>query len=129
MDYASWMTNGLFSFGFEDITAFSHEMAELFADPFVDNATPWWLSVDPALGFALCQNNLETGDVIEVLTGNAVFPVSMNGRTYHPSNEALLPWFAFESPSSAHLGAYSFPDETTLTTLSPPNLLPGCVTP
>jgi hypothetical protein len=40
MDYASWMTNGLFSFGFEDITAFSHEMAELFADPLVDNATP-----------------------------------------------------------------------------------------
>ena len=126
MDYASWITNGFFSFGTEDITAFSHEMAELFADPFVDNATPWWLSVDPSLGFALCQNNLEVGDVIEVLTGNPVFPVSMNGRTYHPQNEALLPWFAFQSPSPVNLGAYSFPDETTLTSLSPAGLMPGC---
>ncbi len=75
MNYASWITNGFFSFGTEDITAFSHEMAELFADPFVDNATPWWLSVDPTLGFALCQNNLEVGDVVEVLTGNPVFPI------------------------------------------------------
>jgi len=63
--------------------------------------------------------------------------VPLNGRTYHPPNEALLSWFAFESPSSARLGAarrgsarlgaYSFPDETTLTLLSPAPLLPGCV--
>lgn len=126
MDYASWITNGLFSFGFEDVTAFSHEMAELFADPFVDNATPWWLSVDDATGAALCQNNLETGDVIEVLTSNPVYAVAMHDRTYHVQNEALFPWFAFESPSSARLGAYSWPDETTLTHLSPPMLPPGC---
>ena len=126
MNYASWIDNGLFAFGFEDITTLSHEMAELFADPFADNATPWWLSVDPVTGSALCQNNLETGDVIEVLTGNPVYAVAMNGRTYHPQNEALFPWFAFQSPSTAHLGAYSFPDETTLTTLSPPLLPPGC---
>lgn len=126
MDYSSWISNGLFSFGFEDITALSHEIAETFNDPFIDNATPWWLSVDPTLGFSLCQDNLETGDVVEVLTGNPVFPVSINNRTYHPQNEALFSWFAFQSPSHAHLGAYSFPDETTLTLLSPGPLLPGC---
>jgi hypothetical protein len=49
----------------------------------------------------------------------------MNGRTYHPQNEALLQWFEFESPSSAIHGAYSYPDETTLTALSPIEL-PGC---
>jgi hypothetical protein len=46
-------------------------------------------------------------------------PIKMNGRTYHPQNEALLQWFEFESPSSAIHGAYSYPDETTLTALSP----------
>jgi len=128
LNYSSWINTGFFSGGFEDITAFSHEMSETFDDPFVNNATPWWLSRDPfRKGVALCQNNLETGDVIEVLSSNAVFPISMNGRTYHPQNEAIFPWFAFQSPSHAHLGAYSFPDETTLTSLSPANLLPGCV--
>lgn len=126
MDFSSWISNGLFFFGFEDITATSHEIAETFNDPFVDNATPWWQSVDPFLGSGLCQDNLETGDVVEVLTSNPVFPISMNNRTYHPQNEALFSWFAFQSPSHAHLGAYSFPDETTLTALSPGPLLPGC---
>jgi hypothetical protein len=126
LDYASWITNGLFSFGFEDVTALSHEMAELFNDPFVDDDTPWWLSIDPIFGTSLCQNNLETGDVVEVLSGNPVFAASTPRRTYHLQNEALFSWFAFESPSSARLGAYSFPDETTLTSLSPHPLLPGC---
>jgi hypothetical protein len=126
MEFASWIQNGFFSFGFEDITALSHEIAELFNDPFVDNATPWWLSVDPFFGFALCQNNLETGDVVEVLSGNPVYAAALHGRTYHLQNEALFQWFAFESPSSAKGGAYSFPDETTVTTLSPGPLLPGC---
>ena len=127
MNYASYMSDGLFGGGFEDVTAFSHEMSELFADPFINNATPWWLSVDPFTGASLCQNNLETGDVVEILSANASHATPLHGRTYHPSNEALLQWFAFESPSSAHLGAYTFPDETTITTLSPSPLLPGCV--
>lgn len=127
MNYSSYMSDGLFGGGFTDITAASHEMSELFADPFINNATPWWLSIDPFTGNALCQNNLETGDVIEVLSSNATHAVPLHDRTYHPSNEALLSWFAFESPSSSRLGAYSFPDETTLTSLSPGPLLPGCV--
>jgi hypothetical protein len=126
LNYSSWITNGLFSHGFEDITATSHEIAETFDDPFVDNATPWWLSFDKFSGASLCQNNLETGDVVEILRYNGVFPISMNGRTYHPQNEAMFPWFAFQSPSKANLHAYSFPDETTLTALSPSPLHAGC---
>lgn len=126
MNYASYISDGLFGGGFADVTAFSHEVAELFNDPFINNATPWWLSIDPFTGNALCQNNLETGDVVEVLSSNATAQFALHNRTYHPSNEALLQWFAFESPSSAHLGAWSFPDETTIQTLSPGPLLPGC---
>jgi hypothetical protein len=126
-NFNSWLSPGLFLFGFQDATAMSHEMAELFNDPFVNNATPWWENVDPFAGFGICQNNLETGDVIEIQTSLPVYTVAIGNQTYHLSNEAMLPWFAFESPSTAHLGAYTFPDESSLTTLSPPNLLPGCV--
>lgn len=119
LNYSSWISEGLFGGGFQDITATSHEIAESFNDPFVasdgvHNITPWWLSPN-----GNCQDNLEDGDVIEGLP-NDVFPVTMNGRTYHPQNEALLQWFEFKSPSDAFAGAYSYPDTTTLTTLSPP---------
>jgi len=127
MNYASYISDGLFGGGFADVTALSHEVSELYDDPFVNNATPWWLSIDPPTGNALCQNNLETGDVVEVLSTNATHATPLHNKTYHPSNEALLQWFAFESPSSAHLGGWSFPDETAVTALSPGPLLPGCV--
>jgi hypothetical protein len=128
MNFSSWLSPGLFAFGFQDITPWSHELAETFNDPFINNATPWWLAVDNVLGSGNCQNNLETGDVVEVLdSASPTYSIAMNGRTYHPQNEALFNWFAFQSPSQAHLGAYSFPDETTLPALSPGNLLPGCV--
>jgi hypothetical protein len=68
LNYASWISPGLFAFGFSDITPWSHEMAETFNDPFVNNATPWWLSVDPVLGEGQCQNILETGDVERCFT-------------------------------------------------------------
>jgi hypothetical protein len=122
MNYSSWISPGIFSGGFQDITALSHEIAETFNDPLVSfdgvhNITPWWLAPND-----LCQNNLETGDVIEGLP-NGVFPITMNGFTYHPQNEALLQWFAFESPSSAIGGAYSYPNTSTLTSLSAPQRL------
>jgi hypothetical protein len=124
MDYSSWISPGLFGGGFEDVTALSHEIAEIYNDPFVvsdgiHDLTPWWLAP-----FGLCDHVLETGDVLEGLP-NATFPMTMNGRTYHPQNEALLQWFEFESPSSALGGAYSYPDTTVLPHLSPPQQ-PGC---
>jgi hypothetical protein len=119
LNYSSWISPGLFGGGFQDITALSHEIAETYNDPFVasdgiHNVTPWWLSGGN------CQNNLETGDVIEGLP-NAVFPIMMNnGFTYHPQNEALLQWFQFQAISDAIGNAYSYPDTTVLTALSAP---------
>ena len=40
---------GIFGGGFEDVTAISHEIAETFDDPFVNNITPrWQFPGDPA---------------------------------------------------------------------------------
>ena len=119
VNYSSWISPGIFGGGFQDVTALSHEMSETFNDPFVGadgihNVTPFWLAPN-----GNCQDNLEVGDVIEGLPRD-VFPINLNGMTYHPQNEALLQWFEFESPSSALGGAYSYPDATTLTALSPP---------
>ncbi len=125
MNYSSWISPGLFGGGWGDVTAFSHEIAETFNDPFVSfdgvhNITPWWLSPN-----GNCQNDLEVGDVLEGLP-SFTFPMTMHGFTYHPQNEALLPWFEFRSPSFALHGAYSYPDETVLTALSSPQKA-GCL--
>ena len=125
LNYSSWITPGLFGGGFQDITALSHEISELFNDPFVNNATPWWLS--PLESGGLCQNNLEVGDVIEVLA-NPTFPITLNGATWHPQTEALLPWFAGATPSKAIHGAYSYPDITALTQANV-SQNPGCTPP
>jgi len=110
LNYSSWISPGLFNGGLSDVTGLSHELSETFNDPFGNNATPWWLSPN-----GNCQNNLEDGDVIEGLP-NGVFPIVLNGFTYHPQNEALLQWFAGVTPSSAISGAYSYPDTNVLTT-------------
>jgi len=122
--FAGWQQGGIFRAGTADITALSHEILEALNDPFVTsdgihNITPWWLSAN-----GQCQNDLETGDVIEGFP-NQIFPITMNGMTYHPQNEALLQWFEFKSPSDALHGAYSYPDETVLTKLSAPQRA-GC---
>ena len=118
-NYSSWISPGLFGGGFSDVIALSHEIAEIFNDPFITSdgihdVTPWWLSPN-----GLCRDLLETGDVIEGLP-NGVYPITMNGFTYHPQNEALLQWFEFMSPSDAYLGAYSFPNRSVLTSPSVP---------
>ena len=119
MNYSSWISPGLFGGGFQDVTAHSHEIAELFNDPFVGfdglhNVTPFWQN---AAG--QCQDVLEVGDVIEDLP-NPTYPVTIGGFTYHPQTIALLPWFAFQKNSGAINNAYSYPDETALPALSAP---------
>jgi len=118
MNFSSWTSPGIFQFGVGDVTALSHEMSELYNDPFVgafgDNFTPWWLAPN-----GLCQDNRETGDVIENLP-DEIFPITMHGFTYHPQNEALLPYFEFQQPSTAIDGAYSYPDESVLSGPSAP---------
>ena len=120
MNYSSWVTPFVFfSDAFQDVTAVSHELTELFNDPFLGNITPWWKAPN-----GNCQNDLETGDVTEDLA-NATFPVTIGGTTFHPQNEALLEWFERQSPSHAIAGAYSYPDTKLLTSLSPSEN-PGC---
>ena len=123
LNYSSWISPGLFGPSVADVTALSHEISETYNDPFVvsdsvHNLTPFWLSPN-----GLCDEVLETGDVIEGLP-NETFPITMNGFTYHPQNEALLQWFEFQSPSSAIDGAYSYPNESILTSLSPSGIQP-----
>jgi hypothetical protein len=132
MNYSSWISPGLFADPncatkdpencFQDVTAHSHEIAETFNDPFVGydgvhNITPFWLN--PA---GQCQDIMEVGDVIEDLP-NPTFPVTIGKTAYHPQTEALLPWFEFQSPSTALHNAYSYPNETVLTALSAPQPL------
>jgi hypothetical protein len=110
--------------GIQDLSALSHEYSEALNDPFVDSdgahgITPWWESN------GLCQDLLETGDPIEVLP-NPDDPITMNGMTYHPQNEALLQWFEGMTPSDALGGAYSYPDTSILTAPNPANTPVNC---
>jgi hypothetical protein len=56
---------------------------------------------------------MEVGDVIENLP-DGVYPVTLNGFTY-PQNEALMQWFDTGQPSDALDGAFSYPNESVLT--------------
>jgi hypothetical protein len=123
LNYSSWISPGVFNDPtFGDISALSHELAETFNDPFVNNATPWWLAPN-----GNCQNDLETGDVIEGLP-NAQYPIVLNGKTWHPQNEALLQWFAGATPSNAISKAYSYPDTNVLTSANVSQTV-GCTAP
>lgn len=119
LNYSSWISPGLFGPGFEDVTALSHEITESLNDPFVGSdgvhgITPWWLSQN-----GNCQDDFEVGDVIEGLPDSTT-AIKLGGRSYHPQNEALLQWFEFQSPSTALGGAYSYPNQSVLTSLSQP---------
>ncbi|HWZ43533.1 MAG TPA: hypothetical protein VNW97_08640 [Candidatus Saccharimonadales bacterium] len=115
--FASWISPGIFGGGFEDVTALSHETAEAFGDPFVNNTTASWQFPGVPANAKICQNNLEEGDPIEVLS-NATVPIKLREGhevfTYHPQNIPLLQWFEMGAKSNAIDGAFSFPDETAL---------------
>jgi hypothetical protein len=118
-DYSSWVTAGLFGpSGVADVAVLSHELTETFNDPFIGNLVPWWLAPNGS-----CQNDLETGDVIEGLP-NAIKTIYLGGIAYHVQNEALLQWFAGQTPSTAINGAYSYPDPVLTTPSVSRN--PGC---
>jgi hypothetical protein len=114
--FAAWTDPNIFSAGIADVLPLSHEISEWMNDPFIHNLVPPWQF--PGVPGS-CQGNLETGDPVEVLA-NPDFPVTINGFTYHPQIEAILPWFTREVPSSAISGAYSYPDTTKLTGPSQP---------
>jgi hypothetical protein len=91
--WSSYTTPGIFSVPIDDIHALSHEVAEWYNDPFVDNVTPNWQSpIAPQYG---CNNFLEVGDP---LVGVA-FLVKTDGKVYHPQDIAFYSWFTRQTPS------------------------------
>lgn len=108
--WASWVGTSIFGGNVADVTPISHEISEWMNDPFGNNIVPPWQFGNGAGG---CQDNLETGDPLEIFA-NSAFPVVIDGITYHPQTEALLQWFERSPSSTAIDGAFSFPDETLL---------------
>jgi hypothetical protein len=115
--FASWISPGIFdpATGIQDVTVLSHEVSEVFNNPFLINTVPAWQFPDSP---GTCQADLEVGDPIETLPVQTV-PVRIeHGRdsfVYHPQTEALLQWFEDAVPSDAIRGAYSYPDTHALT--------------
>ncbi len=110
----TYVDPGVFS-GISDIGAWSHEIAELYDDPFVqsisgvpggfsNDLTPAWGHLGQVGG---CQNNLENGDP---LTGSQFAVTTTVGGatfTYHYQDLAFLNWF-YRTPSTAAGNAGSF---------------------
>ena len=130
--WASWIQPGIYArpaggtdWAVQDIHALSHEIAEWADDPFVNNLVePWLTPTAPQYG---CTGILETGDPVVGIgfsMGTNTFQqgpnpdgtVSTDG-TYHPEDEALLPWFMRTAPNtvseptqsvSPNVGRYTF---------------------
>jgi hypothetical protein len=111
--YGSFMTPRSFS-GFDqpgrglgDIHAISHEVSELYDDPFVNNiVNPWLTPTAPQYG---CTAYLETGDPVV----GYWFPLPNNPQpnangVWHPEDEVFFSWFARQSPSIALGGRYTY---------------------
>jgi hypothetical protein len=113
--WASWVDPGILGGNVSDVTPLSHEISEWMNNPFDSNVVPMWQS--PSVPGS-CQNNLETADPLATLP-NASYPVILEGFTYHPQNQVLLPWFT-HGPSDTFDGALSFPDPGLVTRVSQP---------
>jgi chitinase len=105
--WASWVDQGLFGSSVGDVTPMSHEISEWMNNPFGTNTVPAWQPVGASQG---CQTNLETADPVATLPDAAV-PVNIDGFTFHPQTEVLLPWFTHQGTQDTIDGAFSFPDE------------------
>jgi hypothetical protein len=129
--WSSWMTPGFFKpWTQQDINGLSHELTEWAADPFMNNEVPVWKSaIAPQYG---CSNLLETGDPVVGIgfsIGSNTFvdpadpsysptrPRGFGDGSYHPADEAFLPWFFRSAPNtvseptqtaSGNTGRYTF---------------------
>jgi hypothetical protein len=130
--WASWVQPGIYArpnggtdWALQDIHALSHEIAEWADDPFVNNTVePWLTPTAPQYG---CTGVLETGDPVVAIgfaKGTNTYQQGPNPNgsqsadgSYHPEDEALLPWFMRTSPNttseptqapSANIGRYTF---------------------
>jgi hypothetical protein len=121
--FASWISPGVISPGFQDVTGLSHEVTEAYDDPFVNTVVPRWQFPGEPANSTVCQGNLETGDPVEVLPDDTVsIPLRENGKifTFHPQTEALLQWFGQGPASNAIDGAFSYPNENALPSSAAP---------
>ena len=113
--WASWVDQGLLGSTLADVTPMSHEISEWMNNPFGSNLVPEWQVPNSNT----CQSNLETGDPLALMENSGV-PISIDGFTYHPQNQVLMQWFQRGSTSDAIDGAFSFPDQTLMTSPSQP---------
>jgi hypothetical protein len=111
--WASWVDQGILGTSLADVTPMSHEISEWMNNPFGSNLVPEWQVPNSNL----CQNNLETGDPLATMP-NAGYPISIDGFTYHPQSQVMMQWFQRGSASDAVDGAFSFPDQTLMTSAS-----------
>jgi hypothetical protein len=118
--WASWVDQGLFGSSIGDVTPMSHEISEWMNNPFGANVVPAWQPVGSSAG---CQTNLETADPVAALP-NAGYPVNLDGFTFHPQTQVLLPWFTRQGAQDSIDGALSFPDQTLVTEASRPCTAP-----
>jgi len=86
--------------GVADIHAWTHEIGEIYNNPFGHNATPAWGHSGQVFG---CQADLEVGDPMTFDT----FDHEYNGFHYHPQELAFFSWF-YRTPSTGTGGSYSF---------------------
>ena len=99
--WGSYLSPGIFT-GTEDITALSHEVAEWYNDPFVNNTVPSWsVPSQPQYG---CSSMLEVGDPL----AGVDFQVTTKGKAYHPQDIAFFSWFARQAPSIGINGKYTY---------------------
>jgi hypothetical protein len=83
-----------------DIDVLTHEIAEWYNDPFIDNITPAWTSpLAPEYG---CSKYLEVGDPVIV----ADFVVG----GLHLQDAVFKSWFAHDMPSEGIDGRYTYLD-------------------
>jgi hypothetical protein len=129
--WASYISPGIYArpnggvyWALQDIHALSHEIAEWADDPFVNNyVEPWLTPTAPQYG---CTPVLETGDPVVGIgfaAGANAYRQGPNPNgtqsadgSYHPEDEALLPWFMRTAPNtvseptqgpSANIGRYT----------------------
>jgi hypothetical protein len=103
---------------FADTTIWSHELAEMFDDPFVQSIptipggvksdlTPAWGPSGQVTG---CQNNLEAGDPLtpDQVGNYGNFPITgAGGFVYHYQDLPFHDWF-YRTRSTSAGGLYSF---------------------
>lgn len=108
----AFVDSGVFS-GTDDVSVWSHELAEWMDDPFVQGGgpvsvnsdlTPAWGNIGQVQG---CQNNLEVGDPLSGTEFSMTLGTGANAAVYHYQDLAFHDWF-FRTKSTSAGYNYSF---------------------